>query len=211
MKTFLKFVGYTAMVGVGVVLVGCFVVIAVNWDRIEYQWDKYTFEPKVTYQGLDVNSTLSDVVFKLGAPDKEDEEDDAKSWNLNKEHTALRIKVKHGEIFRFFLHSSALPWKHSHPILTTEGLIDVMGEPDIYAVSKDFGVRKYVYLDYGISFGYVRDRLFSAEQGEIVWARVSHTGEYRVHGKQICPSENCPWDGEGELKPEWEGKSYRDL
>jgi len=46
--------------------------------------------------------------------------------------------------------------------------------------------------------------------GEITWRNVSG-GEYYINGVKICPGDGCPWDDEGELKPEWEGKTYRDI
>ncbi|MEP5568106.1 MAG: hypothetical protein ABJN62_09760 [Halioglobus sp.] len=210
MKTFLKFFKYTALVVL--VLVGGFFVIGMNWDKIEYQWDKRNFEPRVSYKGVDETTPLSDILFKLGEPDHDGEVVERK---------VLAWKAEYNDSYEFvlftknnaieFINVFRLPWGRNHPVRTTEGLIDLMGEPDIYAETKDFLERRYTYAEHGISFNYKNNRLTDVSQGEVEWrSHGSSTGLYKVFGKQICPSESCPWDEEG-IKPEWEGKSYRDL
>ena len=216
MKKLLKIFGYV-LLGAVVLSVGL-VVVMMNADKIEYQWGKYTFEPRVVYKGVDVNTPLSDIVFKLGKPDEEGERDGhtLKLWlNYSDENEFAVFADNKGEVETIIVFSRALRremnWGYNHPVRKTEGLLQLMGDPDIYAASSDFVTRRYTYLDHGLTFDYEADSLDTVHQGEVEWRATSDNAEYRVMGEQICPGERCPWGSDGKLKPEFEGLSYRDL
>jgi hypothetical protein len=160
---------------------------------------------------------MSDIVFKLGKPDAEGETDGDtfKVWyNYSDEDEFGVLADNKGEVKIVLILSHALRretnWGYDHPVRKTEGLLQLMGDPDIYAASSDFVTRRYTYLDHGLTFDYEADSLVSVMQGEVGWRATPDKGEYRVMGEQICPGERCPWGGDGKFKPEFEGLSYPD-
>jgi len=100
-------------------------------------------------------------------------------------------------------------WNIQIPFKNTEDLISAFGEPDILAISEDDSERRYTYVKKGISFSYNHNELTSMMVGEITWrSLVLPKQKYYIYGKQICPSEQCPWDEDDVLKEEFKGRDY---
>jgi hypothetical protein len=99
---------------------------------------------------------------------------------------------------------------HSFPFSTVEEMESILGKEDILAISKDFETRGYTYLKWGTTFDFVKNDLYSVMMGEVQYRGISG-GSYFVKDRQFCPSKNCPYDQEGNKKPEFEDKDYRYL
>lgn len=98
------------------------------------------------------------------------------------------------------------------PFTTTAKLTEYLGQPDIFAEStlNDLRYRRYTYLDTGYSFTYVHDELHGFSLGKVGWrAGWGKTIKYSIMGQEICPSSNCPFDDEENIKDEFKDKDYR--
>lgn len=101
-------------------------------------------------------------------------------------------------------------WHLKTPFKNTETLLNAFGEPDLFAISSDSTQRRYTYLDKGYTFEYEHDELKNFMLGNVKWRSFSvHNQKYFIMGKQICPSTDCPWDKEGNMKKEFEDRDYR--
>jgi hypothetical protein len=96
------------------------------------------------------------------------------------------------------------------PFDTVAQMHEILGPEDILAVSPDGPDSKYTYMKWGVSYEFSNERLVAVVIGNVNWRHYPH-GEYSIAGQQVCPSEACPWDDEGVLKPEFEASNYRDL
>lgn len=95
------------------------------------------------------------------------------------------------------------------PFKNTDDLISAFGEPDLLAISEDDAFRRYTYVKKGITFDYEHNELTSIMVGKIAWRSISDDKQkYFIYGKQICPSEQCPWDEDDVLKEEFKDKDY---
>ena len=216
MKRFFKVLGYIALTLVSLLIVGAVWLFA--GDSIKDTWTKWTFEVPTSIKGVSLGDKKSDVIFKFGEgwiPEdgKLDEfliypkEDSNWTAWLDDEDRVYIL-----DAFRV----DGIPSEVRLTVPTTEDLIDTLGEPDILAISGDFTTRRYTYLEYGASFTYKQNSIVSFMIGEVSWRyfrgyAARGSSEYYINGVQICPGDGCPYDDEGWLKPEWEGKTYRDI
>lgn len=100
-------------------------------------------------------------------------------------------------------------WNIQIPFKNTEDLISAFGEPDLLAISEDDSERRYTYVKKGISFSYNHNELTSMMVGEITWRSLGEPKQkYYIYGKQICPSDKCPWDEDVVLKEEFKDRDY---
>ena len=93
------------------------------------------------------------------------------------------------------------------PFQNVAEMHEILGEEDILAI--DWPDKKYTYQDWEATFVFSDDLLVQVSIAE-GWGRYSQGG-YFVKGQQVCPGESCPWDDDGDLKPEYEKGSPRDL
>ena len=94
------------------------------------------------------------------------------------------------------------------PFDTVEEMKEILGEEDILGISVDFEDRRYTYLEWSVTYGFTQNNLTDYMIGEARWREQSGGGEYIVKSRVVCPSDDCPWDDEGVLKPDYEDKDY---
>ena len=218
MSKLLKFLKYAVLTIVALVIIG--VVLVVYNTEIELAYNKAFFEPPTTIAGVAVGDSKSDVVFRLGAGLSGEDctgcDENNMVWNLGTESTPEHIAVqfRNGLVSLIQAASPAQTFGRRYALNNTEGLLDMLGEPDIFAVSSNLLNRRYTYLEWGVTFNYAQNDLTAVMIGDSVWRSTRDQGvgsEYSVMGKQICPGSDCPWNDAGELKPGYEDKSYREF
>ena len=168
--------------------------------------------------GIQIGDKVSDLVFKhgLGKPQPEYkervtyEELSAEFW------IDIFNKV---ELVNFVPNSRNTKYTpRAFPIKTADDLLSKFGEPEIYSSSSVHLDRRYTYFDdnlqSGVTYSFKQGKLQSIMIGKIFWGsamgNANHVNEYIVNGEVFCPGLKCPYKS-GELKPEWENKSVRDL
>ncbi len=192
------------------VILGAILIIGnTYWDDIELQYYKITWEPELIFDKLSPEMTRSDVFFLKGEPDACSDDKAKCAWVLKYDiGDHLFIHFKNDDVSTIV---KAFEYGYSLPFNTVEELKTVLGEEDILSISQDYLTRRYTYLEWGITFDFTENNLDIVTLGDVTWRRTDDMSKYVINGKVICPSEYCPWDDEGNLKPEYEGKSYRDL
>lgn len=211
MKRFFKVLGYIALTLVSLLIVGAVWLFA--GDSIRDTWTRWTFEVPTSIQGVSLGDKKSDVIFKLGEGHiPEQGKSDKFLYYPQEDPNFVAWLDDEDRVYILSAGSVGIPPEVRLTVPTTEDLIDTLGEPDILAISGDFTTRHYTYLEYGATFDYKKNDITEFMIGKIEWRSIrSNAGEYYINGVQICPGDGCPFDDEGELKPEWEGKTYRDI
>ena len=180
------------------------------FDKNIQQWNLVrSYEVPTSLEGVSPGDSKSDLVFRKGAPLGKDIchfcDEDFAMWDhpfIAVTFENNRVETINGLAHRIF---------DSLPLQTTEGLIEMFGEPDILAISADHLERRYTYLDGGITYKCNQNELVGVMIGKVEWRSGVAGAAYFVDGKQFCPVADCPFDAEGESKPEYKGKSYKDL
>jgi hypothetical protein len=197
-KKFIKLLGYLA---VGLVLL---VLAAVMYDEYKH----YLWKPPTSLHGISVGMSRSDVVFALG-----DDGNCEEAFCFYQE-PFLVIQMTNDKVTTIASKVGYIggAWDSIYPpFTTTEEMKDILGDEDILSISQDFTDRRYTYLKYGVSFNFSTNDLEFLMIGRVRWRSLGDTGEYFVRGKQVCPSPDCPFGEDGEVKPQYKDKSYKDF
>jgi hypothetical protein len=187
-----------------------FLLIIFNFDSLEHAYDKWTFEHPSSFEGIKIGDSKKDVIFKRGKPVVESERCNGKYCLVEPEFVYDENKNVQGIV----LHGDFNSYGVSH----TEELLWILGEPFILAETKDNMSRAYTYAtgkNAGVTYGYKQNTLQFVLFGRVYWrGDDDELGAYYINGKQICPSEICPFDLGQEktrLKEQWEDKTVWDF
>ena len=185
------------------------IIVALFEDDLEFQYNKMFWEPKLLFNELSPDMTRSDVFFLKGEPDACSDDKARCVWALKSDiGDHLFVRFKNDDVSTI---AKAFEYGYSLPFNTVEELKTILGEEDILSISKDYVSRRYTYLEWNITFDFTANHIDVVTIGNVEWRATSDISQYIINGKVICPGENCPWDDEGNLKLEYEGKSYRDF
>ena len=198
MKSFLKKVGVFFLILIGLIILG-----TISY-KIWEEYDRLSWEPELTFDGLTLDMTKSDIYFIKGEPLRCSEYQSTCVWGKSGQH--LVVNFEEDEVRTIV--RTGKPYGYSPPFKGVEEMKEILGEQDILGISEDLLDRRYTYLDWGITFYFKTNNLSAVMIGEVQWRPIAN-GQYFIKGKQICPSDNCPWDDEGNLKPEYEDKDYK--
>jgi len=175
-------------------------IAIVNWDKIIFEYEKIFWEPdSEMLGGVSIGDTRSDVIFRKGEPDEVDGRDITYDKN-----GILSIMFNDDDTVEMIIYTGTFP----SPFDTVDKMKEIIGDEDILAISKDFRVRRYTYLQWGVSFLFLEDVLRGISIGTVQW-RSLIGGGYIVKGRVICPGDDCIYDDDGEIKLEYEDKDYR--
>ena len=216
MKKFFKYIKIALASALGLIALVIFLVIF--GEGMAKSWRLMTFSHPAEVGGIQVGDKVSDLVFKhgLGKPYPKDKK--------KVKYEALTAQFSIDTFNKVYLISFAPNsqntkyTRRTFPIKTADDLLSKFGEPEIYSSSSDHLVRRYTYSDdklqSGVTYMFTQGKLVQIMVGQISWRMASdvagRTNEYIVNGQIFCPGLNCPLKN-GELKPEWENKSVRDL
>ena len=114
-----------------------------------------------------------------------------------------------GSVDSVFFADGYLESSQGIPFRNVDQMKEILGEEDILSTTDDFVTRRYTYLQWGVTYSFVQNRLIGLMIGSVRWRNTTPTGEYIVQGEVICPGNDCPWDEDGQLKSEYEDKDYR--
>lgn len=193
---------------IAIVLVIGLILASLFSGKISHQFSLMFYQPKMPLEGLSTGMSRERVYGMKGNPYTCQNSDTICSWNdRGGKRPRLIVSFKDDlvtEISKIHVGSGGKPFD------TYEQMIEILGEPDIVALSNrsDFG--SYTYLDWGASFNFSENSLVTTTMGDVIWRHIDQ-GQYFIRGKQICPGGDCPWSDEGELKSEYEDKSYKDF
>ena len=202
---------FIKVIAVLVILLTIWIIGSIYWDDMKFQYNRIFWEPKLPFHELSPGMTRSDVFFIKGEPDKCSDNKVVCVWQRSEYDNKdfLVVVFENDDVSNIIKVSR--PYGYSPPFNTVEELHTILGEEDILSISKDYLTRRYTYLEWGITFGFTANNLDKVTVGDVKWRATGDISQYVINGKVICPSQNCPWDDEGNLKPEYEGKSYRDF
>lgn len=203
---------------IGKVIAG-FVGLLALWLAGDWGWEQYKFyswRPPSTIDGIHLGMSKSDVMFQKGEP-TECELEKRDGRNLN--HCSWReeyIKAGTGVVFDGDTVDRVYRWTDGHlpdvPFSNVDDMKRVLGEEDIMSTTAGGIQRLYTYGEYNFSFLFNTNALKGVSMSEVKWRKLDNQGEYFVRGQKLCPGDNCPFDATtGEVRPEYKGKSYRDL
>ena len=192
-----------------VVLLGITGVVVINWDGITFQFNKIFWEPESKYlAGIYIGDTQSDVIFNRGSPTYTGEDTaEVPLFIYTKEYSSEQTLFYFENDIVTSIQQTA--GNLNLPFSRVDQMRAILGEEDILAISKDYLSRRYTYLDWGVTYSFINNEVDQVHIGEVQWRQYFDGAEYIVKGRKICPSDDCPWDEEGELKPEYEEKDYR--
>ena len=193
------------------VIIVIWIIGVIFWDEIKLQYNKFFWEPKLPFHELSPGMTKSDVIFVKGEPD-DCTSDKAKCVWFSSEYSnegRLLVSFENDEVS--VIVKQHRPYGYSPPFRNVEELETILGEEDILSISKDYLTRRYTYLEWGITFSFTENNVEAVIVGDVRWRVTDDVSQYVIRGKVICPGDGCPWNGEGNLKPKFEGKSYRDF
>ena len=184
-------------------------VVVINWDGITFQYNKIFWEPDSTsLEGVSIGDSKSDVIFNKGEPTKNFDQTGGSTFEYENEYNSeiAIFQFDEDDLIRSIGHRRG---NLNLPFSSVDQMKEILGEEDILAVTTDYLERRYTYLDWGVSYNFINNEVYQVQIGLVEWRNWRDTGEYIVKGKIVCPSDDCPWDEEGELKPEYEEKDYR--
>ena len=185
------------------ILIGLIILGTISY-KIWEEYDRLSWEPELTLDGLTPGMTRSDVYFIKGEPSFCSEYQSTCVWDET--GSRLTVDFKEGVVRKIVIGGKFSGYYP--PFKSVEEMKELLGEQDILGISEDLLNRRYTYLDWGITFDFKTNNLSAVMIGEVQWGRLVNS-QYFIKGKQICPSDNCPWDDEGYLKPEYEDKDYK--
>ena len=181
------------------------------WDEIKFQYNKIFWEPELPFHELSPDMTRSDVYFIKGEPDACSDDKGMCFWQLSEYDIEDKLFVSFQNDEVSIIIKPFKPFGYSPPFNTVEELKAILGEENMLSISKDYITRRYTFLEWDITFDFKANNLDSVTIGDVKWRSTGDISQYIVNGKIICPGENCPWDDEGNIKPEYEGKNYKDF
>ena len=197
----LKFIGGLA------VILGITSVIAINWGEITFRYNKIFWEPSASsLDGISIDDTRSNVIFNKGTPDNASE--NAVLYKKDYMNKILVVYFDEDDTVNIITLAQSY---FDLPFSNVEEMGEILGKEDIVSISENYESRRYTYLKWGITYSFTNNRLESIMIGDVRWRQETNLGEYIVKGRKICPSEDCPWDEDGKLKPDYEAKDYRDF
>jgi hypothetical protein len=185
--------------------------IAGDWGWKKYQ--VYSWEPPTVIDGISLGMTKSDVLFKKGAANEcEQINPEEESCRWEKEFESISLIIRFESSLVEGIDRIGEWYELETPFESVEDMKMILGDEDIMATSGDGLRRLYTYGDNNISFGFQQNSLELLSLGRVEWRSLDKNGEYFVRGKKVCPGVNCPFDsGTGDVKPSYQGKSYRDF
>lgn len=202
------------------VLLGLSAILAINWGEIVRNYKEAAWKPNATsLGGISIGDTRSNVIFRKGVGELNDPdeitEQDAHILLYRTSYTEEILADLNQTLAISFDEDDIVNAIHRYgnnsdlPFTNVEAMKRILGEEDILSISRNYENRRYTYLDWGVSYSFERNQLTQVSIGEIVWRSVTDSEEYFVKGRKVCPSDDCPWDEDGELKIEYEEKDYR--
>ena len=88
----------------------------------------------------------------------------------------------------------------------------LLGQEDVYSISENRQRTRYTYLASGLTVNFDDAELIGYGIGQVGWRASGTVSEYWVQGRQICPSDRCPFElPTNTPKPEFAGASVWDL
>jgi outer membrane protein assembly factor BamE (lipoprotein component of BamABCDE complex) len=187
-----------------VALVTIITLIVLFADDLAHTYNKLTWTPPMEINGITIGMTRSDVVFKLGEPKLCSEDKTACTWgDVGEFHTV----IFKDELVDY--QNVQKPRQHlSIPFKNTADMKALLGDEDLLAESKDFIVRRYTYLKWGTTFKFENDTLTEYMVGKVRWRSIHPLGKYVIKGTVVCPSADCPYDDQDDLKEGFKDRDY---
>lgn len=214
MTLIIKFFKISLFTLLSVVAIG---VLYTTFEKeIDVAYAKVFWKLPTEIAGISIGDEKSDAFFKLGKYKSEcHKNDDFCRWKIDEiGETNLYIQFT-DDVSTLMIKESESAWQLNEiPFKDIETMKNILGEPLIYAESKDFLRRRYTYvLDIkskkGVTFDFVSNNLTEYMIGNVrLRAQSGETGKYVIGGKIICPGEDCPFDSKGDLKLQFKDKDF---
>ena len=180
-------------------LVATITLLVVFSDELEHTYNKLTWTPPMEINGITTGMTRSDVMFKLGENELCKKDKETCHW------VDHRVSFRSDIVYGQNADTDTIP---SIPFKNTKDMKDLLGDEDLLSESEDFHVRRYTYLKWGVTFTYKNDALVNYMLGEVTWRRANGNGKYVVKGVVVCPSADCPYDDQGDMKEDFKDRDY---
>lgn len=158
--------------------------------------------PPTEINGIKAGMTRSDVVFKLGEPERCSEDKVICGWGDLSHRVSFKNDLVH---LQNAIGNNII---RSTPFKTSQGMRSLLGVEDILAVSKDFKIKRYTYAQWGATFEYNDDVLVEYMLGHMSWRHATPVGSYVIKGVVVCPGLACPFDSKSGVKQGFRDKDY---
>lgn len=184
-------------------------VVAINWDGITFQYNKLFWEPDATsLVGVSIGDSKSDVIFNKGEPTSKADQTYGSSFIYENEYSSEQTFIsfdRDGLVSTIANYMGNL----NLPFSSVDQMKEILGEEDILAITKDYLSRRYTYVDWGVTYNFKNNEVYQVQIGKVTWRSWENGGEYIVRGRKICPGDDCPWEEDGKLIPNYEARDYR--
>ncbi len=161
--------------------------LALIWSQwLSAIYARATYDHPRQINDVLVGTCVSDLVFKHGLPDIVNENNYVYTDYFGIDWI---VSLDDEECVRVITDDLNYLEITDYPFRNIQEMEEVIGEPDILAISEDYLERRLTYLferPYGITYIFVQDRLDRVMLGEVRWRRTSTIGDYILRGKQIC-------------------------
>ena len=190
-------------------------VLYSTFDKeIDAAYSKVFWKLPTEIAGVSTADKKGDIFFKLGKY-KSVCRDDYCIWLIDEIfEEALIVYFKEDAVKEISKKSTSMWGLREIPFENVEVMKNILGEPLIYAESENFLSRRYTYMldmksKRGVTFSFTSNKLKSYMIGNVQWrSEGEKTAKYVVGGKIICPSDNCPYDSNGNLKLQFKDKDF---
>lgn len=194
--------------GIATAIAGLVVFWAYSGE-ISYEYNKRNWEPSDQISGLRLGMSGQQVRNIKGQP--YGCSDNVCAWHLrSSKRPDLIVYYEDGGATKIRTVSPPVTGDKV-PFKTVDQMREILGPEDIR--SEGYPDTKYTYLKWNISYDWSNDVLTGISLGADNWylERAGRYMRYFIKGRQVCPSEACPWGDKGELRPEYENASYKDF
>ena len=195
------------------------VVVAVLYStfdkEIEAAYSKAFWKLPTEIASISTADEKSDVFFKLGKYKSEcNKKNNACIWEIDEIFgEGLIVYFNEDAVETINKRSTSMWGLNEIPFTDVQTMKNILGEPFIYAESKDFLTRRYTYmqdikLKTGVSFSFSSDKLESYMIGDVEWRKTGITGKYMIGGETVCPGDDCPEDSDGNIRQGFKDKDF---
>ena len=190
------------------------VVLYSTFDKeIDAAYSKAFWKLPTEIAGVSTADKKSDIFFKLGKH-KSACSGDQCVWEIDETWEIGLIVRFNDDAVTTITKNSGSFWAFDEiPFRDVQTMKNILGEPFIYAESKDFLTRRYTYmqdikLKTGVSFSFSSDKLENYMIGNVEWRTTGITGKYMIGGETVCPGDDCPEDSDGNIRQGFKDKDF---
>ena len=168
------------------------------------------WQPPNAVMGVRPGMPFEQVVKQLGGPARCWREQAWCAWETDDE-SVMSVQFDQGRVRYLYAQIGFSP-SDDPSFVDATGMQALLGEPDVYSVSETGYRIRFTYLDSGLTINVDEGQVTGFGLGHVGWRVTATVSEYWVAGRQICPSQNCPFElPSNRVKASYQGQGLVDL